>query len=815
MCDQISDAIVDEALRQDPESRAAIETGAKNGGVMVFGEMTTKGYIDVPRIVRQVIKDIGYTDARFGIDYETCSVWSQITEQSPDISQGVSEGIGKEQGAGDQGSMYAYACNETAELMPLPIMLAHKLAKKLAEVRKSNGLSYLRPDGKSQVSIEYENGKPLRATSIVISAQHNDGIEHREIKKDIIEKVIRPICENWIDENTEFHVNPTGSFVRGGPYADAGVTGRKIIVDTYGGVGRHGGGAFCIAGDSRVNTGAGTLRIADCKEVMGKLVKTDIHPIPAGEWWDNGLKETMIVSTVDGYKLEATPDHNVRVLDSEGNYIWRELGKINDNDFIPIQKMNRLFGNGDVGTFSYAYKDGTSEKRKKQYILPGRLTDDYAYLLGLLVGDGDCTDEGCIKICICEEEQKTNVQNLFQRLFGNKGKVYGHWAYIGGVELRAYLEFLGLKKVRATDKNVPEAIWHGTKSNIAAFLKGLFDTDGCVRIDGRNKTTPRIHLATTSKLLAEEIQTLLLNFGIISKIYKADSVGKISYINGRKVTSRHALYNLTIKGAESVQSFKKEIGFGLSRKTDILNKIDLQEKIDRITVPNQRKRIIKLFKKLPIDEQKKDVAGIARFTRKSEGKATKELTYEKLNSFISAYENLLKGDPEFEYLKELSFMKHYYTKVRETIPSFTRTYDLNIPLTHTFTANGFVVHNSGKDPTKVDRSGAYMARYIAKNIVGAGLADKCEVHLAYIIGIAEPASVHIDCFNTNKIPEEKIQEIVREVFPLKPKEIIETLQLRRPIYRKTAAYGHFGRSEEEFTWEKLDKVDALRAKAGI
>ncbi len=259
MCDQISDAIVDEAIRQDPESRVAIETGTKNGGVMVFGEMTTGGYIDIPRIARETIKKIGYTKADYGIEFETCTVWSQITEQSPDIDQGVSndKGLHKEQGAGDQGMMYGYACNDTEELMPLPITLAHKLTSKLAEVRKSGSLKWVRPDGKSQVSVEYDElWKPVRVDTVVISTQHDEDITHADIKQEIIEKVIKPVCGDWIDEKTKFHVNPTGAFVRGGPYADAGLTGRKIIVDTYGGVGRHGGGAFSGKDPSKVDRSA-------------------------------------------------------------------------------------------------------------------------------------------------------------------------------------------------------------------------------------------------------------------------------------------------------------------------------------------------------------------------------------------------------------------------------------------------------------------------------------------------------------------------------------------------------------------------------
>jgi S-adenosylmethionine synthetase len=247
MCDLISDAVLDEALRQDKNSRVALETATKNGGVMIFGEMTTGAYIDIPHVVRDTIKEIGYTKSEYGIEWETCSVWVQITEQSPDISQGVTavKSLHKEQGAGDQGMMYGYACNETKEFMPLPILLAHKLTKRLSEIRKNNQISYLRPDGKSQVSIEYdEKGKPLRAHTIVIATQHDGGVSPKRIRKDVIEMVIKPICEKWIDMDTIFHVNPTGAFIRGGPYADAGLTGRKIIVDTYGGIGRHGGGAF-------------------------------------------------------------------------------------------------------------------------------------------------------------------------------------------------------------------------------------------------------------------------------------------------------------------------------------------------------------------------------------------------------------------------------------------------------------------------------------------------------------------------------------------------------------------------------------------
>ncbi len=258
VCDQISDAILDECLKQDPDSRVAVESAAKNGCVWVFGEITTDGYVDVNKIVRDTLRGIGYTKTSYGIESENCGVLSSIIPQSQDISQGVTtdQGLHKEQGAGDQGMMFGYACNETPELMPLPIMLAHKLAKKLAEVRKKGELPYLGPDGKSQVTIEYVEGIPKRIEAVVVSNQHDKDVEYSVLKNDIIKKVIEPICKEYIDENTKIHVNPTGAFIIGGPQGDAGLTGRKIIVDTYGGMGRHGGGAFSGKDPSKVDRSA-------------------------------------------------------------------------------------------------------------------------------------------------------------------------------------------------------------------------------------------------------------------------------------------------------------------------------------------------------------------------------------------------------------------------------------------------------------------------------------------------------------------------------------------------------------------------------
>jgi S-adenosylmethionine synthetase len=244
VCDQISDNMVDEIIKQDPNSRVACECMVGMGFVIVTGEITTKSYVDVQGLVRRVIKDIGYNKPEYGFDADTLGVLVSIHEQSKDIALGVDEGKKKATGAGDQGMMSGFACNETKELMPMPIMLAQRLAKQLAEVRKRGILPYLRPDGKTQVTVEYKNGKPFRVDSIVIAAQHDPDVSMAKLKKDILEKVILPVCKKQMDKQTKVFINNTGRFVIGGPVADSGCTGRKIICDTYGGVGNHGGGAF-------------------------------------------------------------------------------------------------------------------------------------------------------------------------------------------------------------------------------------------------------------------------------------------------------------------------------------------------------------------------------------------------------------------------------------------------------------------------------------------------------------------------------------------------------------------------------------------
>ncbi|HVR33807.1 MAG TPA: methionine adenosyltransferase [Acidimicrobiia bacterium] len=273
IADQISDAILDAVLAEDPLGRVACETLVTTGLAMISGEITTKTYVDFPSIVRNTIKEIGYTRAKYGFDSETCAVVSSIDPQSPDIAQGVDTG-----GAGDQGLMFGFACRETAELMPLPIMLAHKLVRRLTETRKSNELDFLRPDGKSQVTVEYEGKRPVRVSAIVVSTQHSPSVSNRDLHDAIIEKVVKPVVPaELLDKDTVYHINPTGRFVVGGPQGDTGLTGRKIIVDTYGGRGRHGGGAFSGKDPTKVDRSASYMARYIAKNLVASGIADEVE----------------------------------------------------------------------------------------------------------------------------------------------------------------------------------------------------------------------------------------------------------------------------------------------------------------------------------------------------------------------------------------------------------------------------------------------------------------------------------------------------------------------------------------------------------
>ncbi len=343
IADQISDAILDACLKEDPLSRVACETLIKTGYVNIAGEITTRATLDYAALARQTIREIGYTDSKMGFDADTCAVLLAIDRQSPDIAQGVNEGEGDftEQGAGDQGLMFGYACNETRELMPLPISLSHKLTQRLSKVRKDGTLPYLRPDGKSQVSVQYEDGKPARISAVVISTQHADDVSTEQLRADIRREVIDVILpDGFVDADTKYFINPTGRFVVGGPMGDCGLTGRKIIVDTYGGMGRHGGGAFSGKDPSKVDRSAAYMARYVAKNVVAAGLADRVEVQLA---YAIGVAEPVSVY-VDTFGTARIPEERIETLVRE-HFPLKPRGIIEHLDLLkPIFRGTAAYG---------------------------------------------------------------------------------------------------------------------------------------------------------------------------------------------------------------------------------------------------------------------------------------------------------------------------------------------------------------------------------------------------------------------------------------------------------------------------------------
>ncbi|MEK7210573.1 MAG: methionine adenosyltransferase, partial [Candidatus Binatota bacterium] len=362
MCDQISDAILDAHLSGDPDSRVACETLTKTGMIVVAGEITSNTRVSYNEISREVVRDIGYTDSGMGFDGNTCAIITAVEQQSPDISQGVTEGEGlhKEQGAGDQGMMFGYACDETPELMPFPIQMAHSLVKYLAKIRKGGEASFIRPDSKSQVTVQYRDGRPVRVQSVVVSTQHAPDVEYSKLKETVIDGVIRAVIPSeYLDKNTVYHVNPTGRFVVGGPQGDCGLTGRKIIVDTYGGMGRHGGGAFSGKDPSKVDRSAAYMaryiaknivaaKLARRCEVQLAYVIGVAQPVSvAVDTFDTGVIPETTLARIVQELFDLRPKGIIQTLDLKrpiyrATASYGHFGRAPENGYFTWEKIDRV-----------------------------------------------------------------------------------------------------------------------------------------------------------------------------------------------------------------------------------------------------------------------------------------------------------------------------------------------------------------------------------------------------------------------------------------------------------------------------------------
>ncbi|UCE40027.1 MAG: methionine adenosyltransferase [Candidatus Aminicenantes bacterium] len=365
ICDQISDSILDDLIGQDPQSRVACETLVTTGLVFIAGEISSNGYCEFQKIVRDTVRRLGYTDARYGFDFETCAVVSSIHEQSPDIARGVDETSDHEQGAGDQGLMFGYACRETEELMPMPIMMAHKLVSRLAQVRKESVLEYLRPDGKSQVTIEYEGNIPRRIDAVVIAAQHHPGIQMSDLREDIKNVVVKEVIPpEMLDDNTKIFINETGRFEQGGPLADTGLTGRKIIVDTYGGVGSHGGGCFSGKDPSKVDRSGSYMARYIAKNLVSAGIADKLEVQIA---YAIGVAQPVSIM-VDSFGTAKIPEDRIKDL-IRSHFELTPKKMILSLDLLrPIYHKTSCYGH-----FGRSEKEFTWEKEDKAGILKGEV----------------------------------------------------------------------------------------------------------------------------------------------------------------------------------------------------------------------------------------------------------------------------------------------------------------------------------------------------------------------------------------------------------------------------------------------------------
>jgi len=694
IADAISDNILDECLKQDKDSRVACEVLVTTGLVVVAGEITTKGYVDVRKVVTDTIENIGYDDGSIGFDYRSVGVLSSLNRQSQDISQGVTKGQGlfKEQGAGDQGVVLNAAINETDELMPCPIVFAHRLTRGLATARKNGLLPFLRPDGKSQVTVKYIDDKPVAIDTVVVSSQHSPDVQYHVLKESIIEEIIKKELPLEMLIDTKYFINPTGRFVVGGPMGDAGVTNRKLCVDSSGSFFRHGGGGWCVDSETEYLTPIGWKHISKYKK--GELVAQykengDIEFINPDKYIKVSAENMYHITKNNAINQVLSGGHNFVYISSKGN--------LNKKPFNDIKEMHNNSLKGFSGRIitSFNYNGGTGIN----------MSDDELRLQIAAMADGSYKNK-TTKLCrfrLKKEGKINRLQNLIKKL-----KLESNDRTVNCDEFR----YITVETPR-NEKHFTSEYWNANLHQLKVIADEVFYWDGDIKEQ---------KYRTTNKNDADFIQYVLTSvFNKRVSISIDDRIGE-EYHNGYERKS--LCYEVYVCNHSLVGLCGRKSGDNYVDKASIVKYEPIDGKQYCFTVPS----------------------GML----------------------------VLRRDNKI-----------------------------------------FITGNSGKDPSKVDRSAAYYARYMAKNIVAAQIASKCEVQLGYAIGVAKPVSLFIDTFGTSKYDNDIIVKAVNEVFDARPANIIEELDLLRPIYHHTTNYGHIGKCdcdecEKIFTWERLDKVEQLK-----
>lgn len=793
VCDYISDSILTEVLKNDKNARVAVETFAYTDGLVIAGEVSTTAEVNYEEVARRAIREIGYIHPDVGFDADSVNIEVHIDPQSPDIALGTNDKVG---GAGDQGLMFGGAVNETSDDMPLPITIARAIIVALEQdinehIDEEDPM--LRPDAKSQVTLAYGRGNvPQYVDTVVVSCSHSENVPVEKVREYILANIVKPVLNEFgynVDDVYNIYINPTGRFAKYGPAADVGLTGRKIIVDTYGGYFGHGGGAFCIPKYQVISTDKGYKRIKDVN--VGDTVSVNGVSKKVINKFEAGVKEAYRLHTKNGYSADMSLDHKVKVIENDKE-VFKPLRELAVGDWVIMAK-------------TYSFGDRSVPE---------------AYLMGYVIGDGWLSaSDNSVNVKLPRFDRGSRIEDEFNKLGGklyedtNSGRsdeVIMDKLYYCDKSFREKLESYGMSSCGALNKKVPLVLLEADKESVVEFLRGLFDSDGCVSLKTGNTNSVNISFTSSSIELCRGVQVLLLNLGIRSRIQVVNHERDTEF-QGRVIHCNES-YSVVIQGKESIEKFKSEVGFSLARKQEYLDKLSIPS-TDRTLVPGcisyvakeyyNNKEFRKFLSSNSLDSIRKTITNSG-----SADKRAQELTKENIRRILEApiskeLCNLLETRLQYEYDQVES----------ATYLGLEDMADIEVEDIHEFVVQNFVTHNSGKDPSKVDRSAAYMARYLAKNIVASGVADRVEIQLAYAIGVPQPVSINVNAYGTNKYPVGLIVKAIRSMCDLTPAGITEKLSLRsgKIDYAQLSVTGHFGEfGTQNLPWENTDLADSIK-----